>query len=139
MSGPPRSPSRRGGCLSLVERGWRGARECSLALNARGIDVTHLVKGVLEPEVLAMIRPYPYIRLVAVSPGWFRPCAWRALVAGTLLGRWAAVLVDHERTGREIAWWCRLFGLRVASIRETGDGYELWIGHDRRDLSALVP
>lgn len=123
----------------MVERGWRGARECSLALDVRGVHVTHLIKGALEPEVLAMIRPRPHIRVVAVPRWWFRAWLWGLLIVGSVRGRWAAVLVDHERTGREIAWWCRRWGVGLARIHETAEGYDLWVGNDRRALSDLVP
>ena len=43
------------GVLSLVERGWFGARTCSLSLNAMEIPVTHLIKGSLNADLRAMI------------------------------------------------------------------------------------
>jgi len=134
MSGRPR---RRGEVLSVVERGWRGARECSLILSRMGIPVTHVIKGYLNAELRAMIQPYPGVRLVSVPRVVFRTWLWWLLVWRTLTGRLQWLLVDHDRTRREISWWCRAFGLTLVSIRETDHRYELWVGSQRVPVAAV--
>ena len=84
--------------LSVVERGWRGARQCSLALDAMAIPVTHLIKGYLTPELRAMVRPYPHIRLVSVPRVLFRVWLWPIVLWQTATGRLRWMHIDHERT-----------------------------------------
>ncbi len=111
--------------LSVVERGWRGARECSITLSARAVPVTHLIKGYLKADLRAMIRSYQGVQLVSVPRAAFRVWLWGLLVWGTMVGRLKWVLVDHERTLREVAWWCRVFGATPVFIQETDQGYDL--------------
>ncbi len=110
--------------LSLVERGWRGARECSLILSARGISVTHLIKGSLSPDVRVMIQTVPHTRIIDVPRLWFRVATWGHVlfVGGRGMTRW--VLVDHERTLRELSGWCRLTGVTCILIQPSGNGYQ---------------
>ena len=123
--------------LSVVERGWHGARECSLALDAMAIPVTHLIKGYLNAGLRTMIRPYPHIRIVSVPRVLFRIWLWRLVLWQTLTGHLRWILIDHERTLREVAWWCRIFRLTPVVIRETEQGYELWVGGRRMSFSSL--
>ena len=116
---------RKGEVLSVVERGWRGARDCSLTLNEMAIPVTHLIKGYLSRELRAMVQPYPHIQIVSVPRPLFRIGLWWVLVGRTLTGRLRVVLIDHERTLREASWWCRLWGVTPVTIHETDDGYTL--------------
>ena len=127
----------KGEVLSVVERGWRGARECSLTLDAMAIPVTHLIKGYLTAELRAMIHPYPLIRIVSVPRPLFRVGLWWALARQTLTRRLRWVLVDHERTLREISWWCRLWGVALVTIHERDDGYELLVGGQPRSLASV--
>ncbi len=116
--------------LSLVERGWRGARTCSLLLSHQAIPVTHLIKGAVSPEVLAMIEPHPALSMLSVRRGLFRLTAWGLLVVKTFTGRLRWLLIDQERTLKELAWWCRVWGLTPVLIRETAEGYDCWVdGH----------
>ena len=128
---------RKQGVLSLVERGWSGARTCSLMLNIIAIPVTHLIKGWLNAEHRAMIQPRPHIRIISVPRPMFRIGMWLALAGSTLTGRLRWVLIDQERTHQEIGWWCRLFGIVPLMIRETHGGYELE-QHGRPVSSAAV-
>lgn len=125
------------GVLSLVERGWFGARTCSLSLNAMTIPVTHLIKGHLDAEVRAMIRPYPHIRIISVPRICFRVGVWGLICWQTLTGRLQWLLIDHERTLREVAWWCRLFRLTPLLIHETDEGYQLEIRGQRRSFASV--
>ena len=119
--------------LSLVEDGWRGARECSLILSPHGIPVTHLIKGRLDPALRAAMRPAPHTVLLSVPRRWFPLWLWWLLIAQTLSGRLRWVLVDRARTARRLAWWCRMAGVMVVLVRETETGFELEI--DQRPIS----
>ena len=113
------------GVLSLVEHGWRGARECSLQLSQHHIPVTHLVKGHLSREVLAMIRPDPNIRIIGIPRVLFRMWLWRFVGPGTMRGRIGWLLIDHQRTLSDVTWWCRRFRITPVLIRELPHGFEL--------------
>jgi len=117
--------------VSLVERGWRAARECSLDAQQRGLCVIHVVKGRLSRAVHAMIAQRPHIRVVSVSRRLFWPaagalCGWLGLT-----GRLHSVLVDNERTLRRVKRWVHLSRIVPVLVREGRDGYELWHGHQR--------
>ena len=101
------------------------------------IPVTHLVKGYLSADLRAMIRPVAHTRLVTVPRPLFRVALWWFLVWRTLLGRLRWLLLDHERTLREVSWWCRTFGVVPVSIRETEHGYELWVRGEQMPLAAV--
>lgn len=138
MSGAEPATPRRGEVLSVVERGWRGARECSLTLNAMAIPVTHLIKGSLSREVRAMIRPYPHIHLVSVPRALFRLWLWWTVGWRTLAGRLRWVLVDQERTLRELTWWCRLWHVTTVLIHEADHGSTLTVQGRPVSLGRLV-
>ncbi len=119
--------------FSLVERGWRGARECSVLLCQRKIMVTHFIKGVLPPEVRVMIQPYPLIRVVDVPRNLFRLRYWFSLVCLGVLGRVQWILVDNERTLKELAGWCHWMRITPVLIHETATSYDLLVqGQHRR-------
>ena len=115
------------GVLSLVERGWQGARECSLVLSQRGIAVTHLIKGSLGRDLRAMIQPIPHVRIVDVPRYGFRLAMWWHLLVGSVRGTTRWVLVDHERTLREVRWWCRFFRVTRILIQPDGHDYVLFV------------
>lgn len=124
--------------LSLVERGWRGARECSLTLDAKAIPVTHLIKGSLAPDVRAMIRPSPHIEILDVPRWAFRIWLWVLVIWRTLQGRLRWILLDHERTARETAWWCRRFGITPVMVQEHDRGYDLTVHGQQVSLEELL-
>ncbi len=113
--------------LSLVERGWRGARQCSLALNAHRVSVTHLVKGRLSREVRELIAPYPFIRVRAV-PRWVFP-AWAQgmLIEAAMRRRLRWVLIDNPRTLVRLKRRCRQAEVVAVLVNELDDGYELQV------------
>ena len=119
---------RRSCVLSVVERGWHGARDCSLALNGRAIPVRHLIKGRLPRALRAIITPYPHIRITSAPRPLFPLALWWAIATQTAAGRLRWLLVDHERTWSRVQWWCRAFGLTPLLIREFDDHFELSAG-----------
>ena len=124
--------------LSVVERGWRGARECSLTLALQGIRVTHLIKGRLGPEVRGLIRPVQGIALVA-APRWrFRLWFWAHLLSGAIRRRAMWALFDHERTLAAAGPWCRRLGVSPVLIREFGERFELSVQGHPLTLAELV-
>lgn len=133
----PGSRGRRGSVLSLVERGWRGARECSIALSARGIPVTHVIKGSLAREVRGMIQPHPGVGVCHLPRPVFRVCLWFLLVVQAVRRRFRWVLIDNERTLRELGWCCRWLQLTPVLIQERHNRYELTVRGRRITLEAL--
>ena len=123
--------------LSLVENGWRGARQCSLWLSSKGIPVTHLIKGRLSADIRALIRPYPNIYLKDTDRWIFRPLLALHLVGMTLFGGVHAVLVDQPRTLRQVRRWCRRWGIPIFLIEELPGSYQLWREDQRVSLEAL--
>lgn len=119
MQGPPRE------ALSLAERGWQGSRECALALDARGIAVTQVVKGWVSRDVQQLITPRPHVTWRAVPRRIFWAIMWLELVGRTATGRLRWVLVDHERRVRELAGWCRSFRIVLVFVQETPAGTKL--------------
>ena len=112
--------------LSLVERGWRAARECSLDAQRQGMCTVHLVKGRLSRSVHAMIAPTPHIHVVSVSRKVFWPSAWALYGWLALTGRLRSVLVDNTRSMRRARRWVRGSRITPVLVRERRDGYELW-------------
>ena len=122
--------------LSLVERGWQAARECSLDAEGKEVQVLHLVKGSVDPDVLALIAPKPHIRLVSVPRTLFWPLAWLTYIRWVMTGRLHAVLVDHERSLRRVRAWVGGTSVRVLMVRQGHDGYEVWRGDQRLPRAA---
>ena len=65
--------------ISLVEKGWAGARRLSIPLAQRGVRVRHLVKGRLRAEVLKVIAPHPGMTIRGVPRRLYRLAAWFTL------------------------------------------------------------
>jgi len=122
--------------LSLVERGWRSARECSLDLRAADLEYVHVVKGRLSRAVRAMVAPEPGTRLLGVPKALFWPMIALGVGAGALSGRLRAVLVDNLRSFRRLQGISRALGVPVAMIQESAAGYELWRGTERISRAA---
>ena len=123
------TPKRRIIILSLVERGWRAARECSLDLQQRGGGVTHLVKGRLNQGVRSMIAPKPNINIIDVPRSLFPLQLWLTLLFQSMTGRLQWILIDNGRTAQQLAWWCARFHLVPVVVREVKSGYELSVNH----------
>ena len=84
--------------LSLVEKGWAGARRLSLDLAGKGTPVTHLVRGSLPRATLEVLTPREGVALVGVPPPLYRPVAWLCLWAGQLTGSVGMVITDNAKT-----------------------------------------
>lgn len=112
--------------LCVVERGWRGARECSLRLAARHVPVTYLIKGWLPPALRELIPLAPGMRLITVPRPLFRLRLWVLLLWQGAWRRVGWIVVDHERTWQEVATWCRRVGVVPVMSRETPEACELW-------------
>jgi hypothetical protein len=97
------------------------------------IPVTHLIKGSLSRELRRMIRPYPHIAILSVVRPLFRVWLWWLIATRTFRGRLRWIVLDNERTLRQLSWWCRTFGVTPVSIHELGQHYELCV--DGRSVS----
>lgn len=124
--------------LSLVERGWQAARECSLDVERRGITVIHLIKGSLSGAVRRLIAPRPNIRTLSVP----RPLFWVGVGLGIVVcwatGRLRSVLVDNDRSAQRLHRWTRWTGAQVVKAQPGPDGYELWIGQQPVPRAAMA-
>ena len=112
--------------LSLVERGWQAARECSLDLERRGIEVLHLIKGRVDPDVLALITPVPNSRLMSIPRTLFWCVAWSCWLWLLLRGRLRIVLVDNQRSLERLYWWAQFTHVQLMMVRPGNAGYEVW-------------
>jgi hypothetical protein len=124
--------------LCAVERGWRAAREISLALAGQGVGVTHLIKGRLPAGVRSIIAPQPGARLVDLPRWRFWPALWAAVILARASGRLRWVLVDNDRTQARLQGWCRCLGVRVGRVRELEQGYEVRSNGEMVSLAALA-
>ncbi len=84
--------------LSLVEKGWSGARRLSIELSGTGIEVRHLSRGRIAPEIVAVITPYPKISIRGIPVRWYRIAAWWTLLSWQFRPSLQAVIVDNART-----------------------------------------
>jgi len=117
--------------LSLVERGWRAARECSLDLREADLEYVHVVKGRLSRAVRAMAAPESGTRLLSVPKALFWPMIVLGVGAGAWSGRLRAVLVDNLRSFRRLQGVSRMLGVLVAIVQDSAAGYELRRGTER--------
>ena len=107
--------------ISLVEKGWAGARRVSIRLVREGGSVRHVVRGRLDAELLNSLTPYARMTIRGVSPGWYRTVAWFEL-ARALPGGLSLVIVDNENAA---VWVSRCFPMmreRILVVQEGPDG-----------------
>lgn len=110
--------------LSLVERGWQGARECSLELSRQGIRVEHLVKGRLKGARCLIVLPRA-MTLIDVPRQFFPAALWARLLWQFFARRVKWVICDNERTLNRITRWCSWIGATPVLVRESEAGYRL--------------
>lgn len=103
--------------LSLVERGWQAAREWSLHQRPPQTTVIHLIKGSLNAEVRALIRPVPMVEVVAIPRKMFWPTAFMLFVWCAGVGRLQAVLVDNARSLRRLGGWAKWIPIPVTWVQ----------------------
>ena len=112
--------------ICAVEVGWRGMRECSVALARQGAAVEVLIKGEVEPAVLGMITRKPGVTIRAVA---VRSFAWelaRCVLAGGDSAGERLLIVNKSKTQRWTAWVGRWRRWRVLRLEETDAGYRLF-------------
>ena len=109
--------------VSMVEKGWGGARRVSIELAKQGIAVHHFVKGQLPDDLLAVLTPYAGMRITGWPVRWFRPGIWALLLWRTLTGRRPVVLVDNERAAAWVKGW--RFSTAPVMVLEREDGRPL--------------
>lgn len=78
--------------------------------------VIHLIKGSLDAEVRALIRPVPAVTVVAVPRRVFWPTAFILFVWYACVGRLQAVLVDNARSLHRLGRWTRWVPVPVTLI-----------------------
>lgn len=100
--------------LSLVEKGWAGARTISLKMAQRGIPVFHLVRGTLPRSVLKILSLPSGMILLGVPPQLYRLAAWCFLRGGQA----DLVIVDNPRA---LDWVARQFPRLRESILLVGE------------------
>lgn len=111
--------------LALVEHDWRGIRECSLRLRDRGIAVTYLINGTLPADIDELVPRDPLLRLIGMPRRVFRLGLWGILGPMSLLGRLGWLLLDNERTLRQVSGWCRFWRIHPVLVLDTLGDYEL--------------
>ncbi len=84
--------------ISLVEKGWAGARRLSIELSRTGVGVRHLVRGTIAPEFLSVITPYPGVSIRGIPVRWYRIATWGTLLLWQFRPGLHAVIVDNTRT-----------------------------------------
>src|SRR5262249_54511388 len=99
--------------LSLVERGWRIARQQEIAQPT--LRVVHLVKGRLSPSLQRLIRCQKPAQLISYPRNLFWLFAWIWLVLLGLQGRLCAVWVDSDKALQWVSPWCRRCGINAVS------------------------
>ena len=118
--------------LCAVEVGWRGMRECSLALARQGASILVLIKGAVPADVLAMISPTPGVTL-ADAPS--RTFWWRLTQRLWTTPRGGAerrlLIVNKPKTLRWTASVGAWRGWQVVRLEETAQGFRLLDHHDR--------
>jgi len=84
--------------ISLVEKGWAGARWLSIDLARQGTPVTHLVKGALPRATREVLTPRPGVSIVGVPQRLYRAAAWLHLWAGQATGSVGMVITDNAKS-----------------------------------------
>ncbi len=92
--------------ISLVEKGWGGARRLSIQLAGRGVTVSHYVRGCLSRELLGVVTPYAGMTIRGFDPRWYKTIVWFILLSTQGQREALMVLVDNERT---FSWVKRFF------------------------------
>ncbi len=112
--------------LSLVEKGWAGARQLTIPVCQQGTAVRHVIRGVVSQEVIQVLTPYPGMQICGIPRLWYRVTVWAMLVWGSCRPM-TAVLVDNPKTADWVARWFPWVGSRLYTVEESSDGgVRLW-------------
>lgn len=116
--------------LSLVEKGWAGARWLSIHMMAQSdVSVRHLVRGTVPRVLLEALTPYARMTITGIPVRLYRLVVWVVLVYGCCTGRLAAVLVDNERAERWVARWFPWLRDHIILVHETSEGRPAIVRH----------
>ena len=122
--------------VSMVEKGWGGARRVSIELTKQGITVHHFVRGRLPDDLIAALTPYAGMRITGWPVRWFRPGMWALLLWRKVAGKPPVVLVDNERAETWVKRW--RFSRAPVLVLEGQDGRPLLrVGGHSMDLTAV--
>lgn len=114
--------SDKGKTLFVVEVGWKGMREASLAYLKDGFSTDIVIKGKVDKEVLNVItRPDNNYRIRAIPRWFFRIYLSFYLLWQRILGNLEVVIASKERT----RGWIKGFGIDAKLLIEKDAGYEL--------------
>ncbi len=106
--------------ISLVEKGWAGARRLSIGLSHKGVAVRHLVKGRIAPGFLGIITPYPEISIRGIPVQWYRLATWWTLLIWQFRqGNLHAVIVDNARTSDWVKKTFPRLSNKLIQVKET--------------------
>lgn len=113
-----------------VDYGWQGMRELSLALSRLGLPVDVLIKGRVEPDVLAIITRPANMRILVVGRLWFRLRLLGHCLAARAHDRLVVVIQWREtssqrRTRRWVEWLQRVAPLTLYLFQESKQGNRL--------------
>ena len=88
--------------LSLVERGWRAAREASLRTQSQ-LRWIHVIKGPLPTDVRALIAPVPSIRIVCLPRAVYWIAIWGFVAMMAAGRRLQTIVVDNGKAERRLS------------------------------------
>ena len=108
--------------ISLVEKGWAGARRLSIELVQRGGSVRHVIRGRLDAELLSVLTPYPRLTIRGVPLRWYRVAAWLELAVALAGGGPQLILVDNEKAAAWVGGWFPMLRERVVVVQEDATG-----------------
>lgn len=108
--------------LSLVEKGWAGARRLSIDIVQRGGVVRHVVRGRLDADLRSVLTPYPRMTIRGVALRWYWPAAWLELAVALAGGGPRLILVDNEKAAAWVGGWFPMLRERIVVVQEGPDG-----------------
>ncbi len=122
--------------ISFVEKGWAGARQFTIPLAQQGMRIEHVVKGKVADAVLAIITPYPGMRISSVSRRWYRFATWIMLLLAVPDRQLDMVIVDNERSAKWVGSSFPMLRKKLVLIQEQGDGSPRVIRDPLAEVSA---
>ena len=105
--------------ISLVEKGWSGARRAAVQLTHVGGNVHHVVRGRLPPGLDEIFISLEGVTVTGISPRWYRAAVWLTLLQALWRHHATVVLVDNERAGTWVRQWFPSLRSRTLLLRDT--------------------